>query len=141
MKSQSATFIPWMRGSIRVVNTPRATHPCVISADRLSRPYCTRPPSKDLGGLLAYVYQRYVDDYSLLRFDLGQMPTKRRSTCQRSSRGTGMSLLHDLPADSTILHPIVHNVQHINVRNYYVGLYPFLHTPTMCRLDYVSIDT
>jgi hypothetical protein len=53
LKSQSATFIPWMRGSIRVAHTPRATHPCVIAADRLSRPFCTRPPSNNLGGLFS----------------------------------------------------------------------------------------
>ena len=53
LKSQSTAFIPRTRGSIIVVCTPRSTHPCVIAAARLSRPYCTRPPSNDLGGLFA----------------------------------------------------------------------------------------
>ena len=53
LKSQSTAFIPRTRGSIIVVCTPGSTHPCVFAAARLSRPYCTRPPSKDLGGLFA----------------------------------------------------------------------------------------
>ena len=57
-----------------------------------------------------------------------------------------MSFSHDLPADSTILHRIVHNVQHINVRNYYVGLYPSLHRDTdhmqagLCIYRYIDLQ-
>ena len=143
---QCAVSIPWNGGcemgdALSPESTHGCLHPCVFAAWRLSTSFCTRPLNVNLGGLSAANIDDAQISFSLLCFDLGQMPTKQGRICQRFPRGTGMSSSQDLLADSTIVQWLVHSVQHLDVCN--IVLCPSLHTQTsgMCRPDDVSINT